>query len=183
MPAWCFPMAKELLEYSLTLEGTWLDRLRSHNNLAVLYEKQGDYQNAKAHYQLALDATTPEQQASYAPDAASRMLVCQLHLDGFAYSDELRRLYEEAQKLNDFSRLFQKCRFYLSLAEIVLGIRSGDLPAARTAWEQANAMLRPDSEGPLTALLKRKGYVESTGATRAARTYLKRASRELRRHS
>ncbi len=173
MPAWCFPMAKELLEYSLELEGTWLDRMRSHNNLADLYEKQGDYQNAKAHYRLALDAMPPEQKPDYAPDAAARMLVCQLHLDGFGYSDELRRLHEQAQRLDDFSRSFQKCLFYLSLSEIILSRHDGDLPAARSAWEQANAMLRPQYDGPLTALLKRKGYIESTGATKEARAFLR----------
>ncbi len=180
MPARCFPMAKELLEYSLELEGTWLDRMRSHNNLADLYEKQGDYQNAKAHYQLALDAMDPEQQAAYAPDTASRMLVCQLHLDGFSCSDELRRLYEEAQKLDAFNRSFQKCLFYMSLAEIILCRHNGDLPAARAAWDRANVMLRPHYAGPLTALLKRKGYIESTGATKEARAFLKRTARSLR---
>ncbi len=180
MPERRFPMAKELLEYSLTLEGTWLDRMRSHNNLADLYEKQSDYQNAKAHYQLALDAIDPGQKAAYAPDSAARMLVCQLHLDGFAYSDELRRLYAESQKLDDFNRSFQKCQFYLSLAEIILCIRDGGRSDARTAYDRARTMLRPDYEGPLTALLKRKCYTESTGATKEARAFLKRIKRQLR---
>lgn len=180
MPARCFPMAVELLEYSLTLEGTWVDQMRANNNLADLYERHADYDQAKAHYRLALDAVPSERKPNYAPDTAARMLVCQLHLDGFAYTDKLRRLYEEAQKLDDFSRSFQKCLFYLSLTEIILHKHDGDLPAARTACEQARAMLRPSYTGPLTALLKRKGYAESTGATNEARTFLRRSARKLR---
>ena len=41
-------------------------------------------------------------------------------------------------------------------------------------------MLRPGFEGPLTALLKRKHYTESTGATREARAFLKRIKNQLR---
>ena len=180
MPAWCFPMAVELLEYSLELEGTWLDRMRTHNNLADLHERHAHYAQAKDHYRLALDAMPPERKTDYAPDAAARMLVCQLHLDGFTYTDDLRRLYTEAQKLDEFSRSFQKSLFYLSLAEILIRQKEGDLPAARTAYEKASAMLRPGFEGPLTALLKRKHYTESTGATREARAFLKRIQNQLR---
>ena len=179
MPLWQFPMAKELIEYSLELEGTWLDRMRAHAALADLYERQADCQNAKNHYQLALDAVIPEQRERYAPDFASRMLVCQLHLDRFTYSDDLRRLYDQAQKLDEFSRSFLKCRFYLSLAEIILRRRDGDLPAARASWDRAAAMLRPGHEGPITALLRRKGHIESTGATKEARTFLKKIKRQL----
>lgn len=179
MPAWCFPMAVELLQYSLTLEGTWLDRMRAHNNLADLHEKHADYEQAKAHYRLALDAVPPAQKPAYSPDAAARMLVCQLHLNRFAYSDELRRLYSESQRLDDFSRSFQKYRFYLSLAQLLISLHDGDLPAARTAHKTAMAILRPSSVGPLTALLKRKSYIESAGATPEARKFLKRISKDL----
>ncbi|MBE6951433.1 MAG: hypothetical protein E7451_08885 [Ruminococcaceae bacterium] len=179
MPLWQFPMAVELLEYSLTLEGTWLDRMRAHHNLADLYERQGDYSNAKCHYRLALDAVPPEQAPAYAPDAAARMLICQLHLDSFTYSDELRRLYDLSMTLDDFSRSFQKCLFYLSLAEIVIHKHNGSIPAARAAYDKASSMLCPGYEGPLTALLKRKNYIESAGATKDARAFLKRTAKIL----
>ena len=179
MPSRCFPQAVELIEYSLTLEGTWLDRMRAHHNLADLYERQGDYSNAKCHYRLALDAVPPEQAPAYAPDTAARMLICQLHLDGFTYSDELRRLYDLSMTLDEFSRSFQKCLFYLSLAEIVIHRHSGGIPAARAAYDKASSMLRPGCEGPLTALLRRKNYIESTGATKEALAFLKRIAKKL----
>ena len=180
MPLWQFPMAVELLEYSLELEGTWIDKMRVHNNLADLYERHADYVQAKNHYRLAQDAVPPEQKSAYAPDAASRMLVCQLHLDGFSCSEELRHLYEQSQKLDDFSRAFQKCRFYLSLAQILISLHDDDLPAARAAYELAKSILRPGSEGPLIALLKRKKYIESAGATQEALAFLKRIKTQLR---
>ena len=179
MPSWQFPMARELIEYSLTLEGTWTDRMRAHATLAGLYEKRDDYRNALYHYQLSLDAMPAEQQADYGPDSAARMLVCRLHLDSFTYSDGLRSLYEQAQKLNEFSRSFQENLFYFSLAELILSRQDGDLPAARTAYDRAAAMLRPGYEGPITALLKRKNYIESTGATKEARAFLKQMKRQL----
>lgn len=180
MPLRQFSTAKELIEYSLTLEGTWTDRMRAHATLADLYEKQADYPNALDHYQLALDAMPAERKPDYTADSAARMLVCRLHLDGFTYSDDLRRLYAEAQGLDEFSRSFQKCRFYLSLAQIVLSVEDGDTAAARTACDRARAMLRPGAKGPLTALLKRKGYHESAGATKQARAFLRKAPRLLR---
>ena len=180
MPLWQFPTAKELIEYSLELEGTWLDRMRAHAALAELYEKQADYQNAITHYQLALDAVPAARHDRYAPDSAARMLVCQLHLDGFTYSDELRRLYELAQQLDEFSRSFQKCRCYFSLAEIIQYRHDGGLSAARAAYDHAADMLRPGYEGPITALLRRKGHIDSTGATAEARAFLKTIARSLK---
>lgn len=179
MPLWQFPMAVELLEYSLELEGTWIDQMRAHNNLADLYERRADYAQAKDHYRLALDAVPSEQKPTYAPDAAARILVCQLHLNGFTYSDELRHLYEQSLKLDDFSRAFQKCRFYLSLAQILISLHDDDLSAARAAYTLAISILRPGSEGPLTALLKRKHYIESAGATPEALAFLKRIKNQL----
>lgn len=55
MPLRKFPLAKELIEYSLELEGSWLDRMRAHSNLADLYERQGDYAAALQSYRLALE--------------------------------------------------------------------------------------------------------------------------------
>lgn len=179
MPDRCFPMAKELLAYSLTLEGTWLDRMRAHHNLADLCEKRGDYANALESYRQALEAVEPPKREDYVSDYAARMLVCRLHLDGFTYSSELRRLYTLSQTDDDFRRSFLKRMFYTSLAGIILHTHDGNLPAARAAWEQANTMLRPNHEGPLTALLKRKGHIESTGATNEALAFLKRAGKKL----
>ena len=179
MPLRKFALAKELIEYSLGLEGSWLDRMRAHNNLADLYERQGDYAAALQSYRLALEAVPAELQAKYTADTASRMLVCRLHVDDFTYSDDLRRLYEQASELDEFSRSFQKCLFYMSLARIVLGLHDGDLPTARAAYAQAAAMLRPGYKGPLTALLRRKGYRESTGATTLARAFLNKIQHQL----
>ena len=179
MPLRKFPLAKELIEYSLELEGSGLDRMRAHDNLADLYERQGDYAAALQSYRLALEAGPAELQAKYTADTASRMLVCRLHVDDFTYSDDLRRLYEQASELDEFSRSFQKCLFYMSLARIVLGLHDGDLPTARAAYAQAAAMLRPGYKGPLTALLRRKGYRESTGATTLARAFLNKIQHQL----
>ena len=161
------------------LEGSWLDRMRAHNNLADLYERQGDYAAALQSYRLALEAVPAEHRAKYTADTASRMLVCRLHVDDFAYSDDLRRLYEQASELDEFSRSFQKCLFYMSLARILLGLHDGDLLTARAACDQAAAMLRPGHRGPLTALLRRKGYRESTGATTQARAFLNKIQHQL----
>ena len=179
MPLRKFALAKELIEYSLELEGSWLDRMRAHSNLADLYERQGDYAAALQSYHLALEAVPAELQEKYRADTASRMLVCRLHADDFAYSDDLRRLYEQASALDEFSRSFQKCLFYMTLTRIVLGLNDGDLPTARSAYDQAVAMLRPGYRGPLTALLRRKGYWESTGATTKARAFLKKIQHQL----
>ena len=179
MPLRKFPLAKELIEYSLELEGSWLDRMRAHDNLADLYERQGDYAAALQSYRLALEAVPAELQEKYRADTASRMLVCRLHVDDFAYSDDLRRLYEQASELDEFSRSFQKCLFYMSLVRILLGLHDGDRPTARAACDQAAAMLRPCYRGPLNALLRRKGYRESTGATGQARAFLNRIQHQL----
>ena len=67
-----------------------------------------------------------------------------------------------------------------SLAEIILHCHDGDLSAARAAYDRAADMLRPGHEGPITALLRRKGHIESAGATAEARAFLKTIARSLK---
>ena len=179
MPLRKFPLAKALIEYSLELEGSWLDRMRAHHNLADLYERREDFQNAAAHYRLALEAVPEELQEKYAPDYAAHLLVCQLHLDDFAYSDELRRLFDCCRDDSDFRQQLLKPQFYRTLARLLLSLQDGDSSAALAAYEQATAMLRPGHRGPLTALLRRKGYFESTGATTQARAFLNKIQHQL----
>lgn len=51
--------------------------------------------------------------------------------------------------------------------------------AAMDAYARASSMLRSGSTGPLTALLKHKGYQESTGASKQARSFLKHLKKRL----
>ena len=68
----------------------------------------------------------------------------------------------------------------MSLARIVLSLHDGDLLTARSAYDQAAAMLRPGHEGPITALLRRKGHLESTGATAETQAFLKAIAKSLK---
>lgn len=180
MPAECFQQAVELIEYALEQSESWSDEMRAYHNLAIIHEKIGDYGKAINCYKFALAVIDPARVNDYSADYAFRMLVCLLHKDNFRYTAFLRRLYEESQELDEFSRSFQKCLFYLSLAEIVIHRHNGNIPAARAAYDKANSLLRPDYAGPLSALLQRKKYIESAGATPEARAFLKRIKNQLR---
>lgn len=158
---------------------SWVDRMRSHHNLAAILEEAGDWAAAKGAYADALAAVEAEQRGRYEADYAAHLLRTELHIGGFAYSAELEGYYQTAFQAVGVGRSFQRTLFYRLLAEVVIFDRHGDREKARAALAKASEMLRPGYEGPLTALLKRKGYIETTGATKEALGFLNRAKKEL----
>ena len=62
---------------------------------------------------------------------------------------------------------------FVFLNDAVHGIRAGlTFRQDKNAFTAANDMLRPGFTGPLTLLLKRKGFIESAGATKPALGFL-----------
>lgn len=180
MPGKCRKEAIALIELGLAEYcESWLDRMRAYDNLAGILETGGDWAGAKDAYAAALDAVEPERRGNYAPEYAAHLLRAELHVSGFAYSRELECYAQTADQADEFSRSFQKKRFYRLLAEAVIFDHHGDREKAGAALAKANEMLRPGYEGPLTALLKSKGYIETTGATKEALAFLNRAKIKL----
>ena len=107
------------------------------------------------------------------------MMRAEMHITGFKYSEDLFNYYSIAIQADSFSQAFLKKAFYRSIAEIIIFREQGDLTNAKKALKTANEMLHPNYIGPLTQLLKRKGFIETTGATKEAMAFLKRAARSF----
>ena len=175
MPSHFNKQAISLIQYGLTEYcDNWFDRRRSYHNLAIILEHCEDYVGAKQAYRKALESVELDKRDGYDSEYAAHMMRMEMHINNFEYTDKLESLYNVAINADEFSRAFQKKAFYLLLAEIIIFIKRNDLVNAYRAFVSANDMLRPGFVGPITLLLKRKGFIESTGATKPALDFLHR---------
>ena len=172
IPPRCYKQAIAMIQYGLDEHcGSWVDRMRSHDNMAIILENHGDYVGALKSYQDALVSIESDKQCSYDSEYAAHMMRAELHITDFKYSEDLLSYYNIAIQADSFSHAFQKKAFYRSVAEIIIFREQGDLTNANKAFETANEMLHPNYIGPLTQLLKRKGFSETTGATKEAMAF------------
>ena len=170
--------AISLIKYGLTEYcDSWIDRMRSYHNIAIILETNEDYIGAKKAYSDALSAVDLDKQASYASEYAAHMMRTEMHISNFEYTDDLESYYNTAIQADEFSQAFQKKKFYRLLAEIIIFCKHSDLVRAKEAFVAANDMLHPGFAGPLTLLLKRKGFIESAGATEPALAFLRKVKR------
>ena len=180
MPPRCYKQAIAMIQYGLDAHyASWFDRMRSHHNMAIILESHGDYVGALKSYQDALSSIESDKQKSYNSEYAAHMMRVEMHIIDFKYSEDLFNYYSIAIQADSFSQAFQKKAFYRSIAEIIIFSKQGDLASAKKAFETANEMLHPNYIGPLTQLLKRKGFIETTGATREAMAFLRRTARSF----
>ncbi len=178
MPIRYCKQAISLIEYGLSEHcDSWVDRMRSFHNMAIIYETIGDYQTAQRNYNHALLAIDDDKRSSYDSEYAAHMMRTELHISGFEYTENLRSLYDIAIQADSFSQSFQKKMFYRLLAEIIIFNNNGEVEKAKNSYCAAIKMLKPGYAGPLTALLKRKDYIETTGATKEAKAFLTRAKK------
>ena len=167
--------AISLIQYGLTEHcDSWLDRMRSYHNLAFIMEAHEDYVGAMNAYREALESVESDKRVAYVSEYAAHMMRMEMHISNFEYTDDLENYYNNAVQADEFSQAFQKKKFYRLLAEIIIFVKHNDCVSAKEAFAAANDMLCPDFVGPLTLLLKRKGYLESTGATKPALAFLHR---------
>lgn len=167
--------AISLIQYGLTEHcDSWLDRMRSYHNLAFIMEAHEDYVGAMNAYREALESVESDKRVAYVSEYAAHMMRMEMHISNFEYTDDLENYYNNAVQADEFSQAFQKKKFYRLLAEIIIFLKRDDFTGAKEAFAAANDMLCPDFVGPLTLLLKRKGYLESTGATKPALAFLHR---------
>ena len=175
MPSQFHKQAISLIQYGLTEHcDSWLDRMRSYHNLAFIMEAHEDYVGAMNAYREALESVESDKRVAYVSEYAAHMMRTEMHISSFEYTDDLVSYYNNAVQADEFSQAFQKKKFYRLLAEIIIFLKRDDFTGAKEAFAAANDMLCPDFVGPLTLLLKRKGYLESTGATKPALAFLHR---------
>lgn len=174
-----YDQAIELINFGLDQCGDcWPHRMLSYHNAAIIYENKGGYKNALELYKKAHDAVTDDKRRLYEPEYAAHMMRMEMHLSKFEYTADLQKYYETAVCADEFKRNFQKWKFYIALAEVIIFMHRGDKNRAKNAYDNAMNILRPDSEGALTAMLRRHCYIESSGATKEAVGFLKQLSFE-----
>ncbi len=181
MPPYYHKQAIEMIEYGLREYcNDWLDSMRSYHNIASILESNKDYIGAKKSYIEALYSIDPDLRSDYDSEYASHIMRMEMHISNFEYTDDLENYYNIAIQDDEFSQAFQIKRFYRLLAEIIILSKCGDKVSAKITIIEAKKMLRPSFIGPLTQLLARKGFIETSGATKEAIAFLRRAKRELR---
>ena len=177
MPSRFHKQAIEMIQYGLDEFSefceTWIDRQRSYVNMAIILERIGDYGGALKSLKEALDSIDPQSRSSYEHEYAAHMMRLEMHINDFEYSDDLLNYYRSAGQEIGFAQAIQSRVFYRLIAEIIIFKQQGDLTSAKKAFESANEMLQPDYESSLTQLLKRKRFIETTGATKEAEKFLK----------
>ena len=170
-----------LMEYGLEQYGdSWVDRMRSYHNIAIVFEQNSNYHEALSSYRNALLAIDKNNRDSYEAEYAFHMMRMEMHVADFNYTDDLQKYYDIAIQDSEFSQAFQKKAFYRHIAEIIIFTKLEELNGARNAYYAATEMLQPNYVGPLTLLLKRKGYSETAGATKEALHFLKRFKRSFK---
>lgn len=175
MPSNFNKQAISLIQYGLTEHcDNWYDRMRSYQNLAIILENSEDYVGAKQAYREALESVRSDKRAVYDSEYAAHMMRAEMHISNFEYTDDLENYYNSAVQADEFNQAFQKKMFYRLLAEIIILIKRNDFIGAKEAFVAANDMVRPGFIGPITLLLERKKFVDSTGATKAALDFLHR---------
>lgn len=180
MPSRFHLQAISLIQYGLTQHcDSWFDRMRSYHNIAIILERDGDYAGAKQAYREALESIESDKRSGYHSEYAAHMMRTEMHISNFEYTDDLENYYNTAIQADEFSQAFQNKKFYRLLAEIIIFSNGNDLASAKEAFDAANDMLQPSFVGPVTLLLKRKGFIESTGATKAALAFLHRVKQVL----
>lgn len=180
MPHRWYKQAIEMIEYGLEEHcDDWFDRMRSYTNLAIILEKHGDYAGAKFAYSEAFSSVDSDKRSDYSDGYSADMMRMEMHISNFEYTEALEYYYNSAIRADEFNSSFQKTIFYRLLAEIIIFREKNDLSGAKKAFDSANEMLYPSFEGMLTRMLRRKGYIESAGATKEALAFLKRARRYL----
>ncbi len=167
-----------LMEYGLEQYGdSWVDRMRSYHNIAIVFEQNGNYREALSSYRNALLSIDKNNRGSYEAEYASQMMRMEMHITDFEYTDDLQKYYDIAVQASEFSQAFQKKVFYRSIAEIIIFTKQEKPNDAKNAYYTATEMLQPNYVGPLTLLLKKKGYSETVGATKEALNFLKKVKR------
>ena len=170
-----------LMEYGLEQYGdSWVDRMRSYHNIAIVFEQNGKYREALSSYRNALLSIDKNIRDSYEAEYAFHMMRMEMHVADFNYTDDLQKYYDIAIQDSEFSQAFQKKAFYRHIAEIIIYTKLEELNGAKNAYYAATEMLQPNYVGPLTLLLKRKGYSETAGATKESLHFLKRFKRSFK---
>jgi len=167
-----------LIEYGLQLCDGWLDTMRSHHNLAIIYEKCGQLEQALENYKTAMWAA-PAEQTGYVYEYSSHLMRMQMHISGFEYTDALKGYYEEATKADEFSRSFMNKALYEAVAEIIIFKHEGNLTEMKNSYDKATEMLSPSYVGFLTSILKKKKYAETSGASKETLAFLKKVKKLL----
>lgn len=176
-----YKQAIALMEYGLEQYGdSWVDRMRSYHNIAIVFEKNNDYREALFSYRNALLSIDKDKRDFYETEYAFHMMRMEMHIADFEYTEDLKKYYDIAVQASEFSQAFQKNAFYRSVAEIIIFIKQEKTNDVKNAYYAATEMLNPNYVGPLKRLLKSKGYSETAGATKEVLIFLKKVKRSYK---
>lgn len=163
----------ELIQYGLDqCCNGWFDKLHAYWNMAILYEKNSNYRLALDAYKQALEAVDDSKQTSYETYLVTEMMRVEMHCSGFNCTDDLMNYYEIAMEADEFHLSFKKNMLYQAIAEMIIHTAQGNISEAKSAYFKAIEIISPDFHSPLTTLLRRHKYNETSDATKMAMSFL-----------
>lgn len=166
--------AVTLIRYGLeNFAEDWLDFYRANLNLAIICEQAGKYPEAKNAYLAALSAVeTMSQKEDYIPYLSAHLLRVEMHLSGFAFTDDLLSYYEQAVTDHSLTADTRKSHFYRHLAEIIIAQDSKQKAAVKEAVRRARILLNGEDQSAVAHILKRHRYQDEVQATDEAIAFL-----------
>lgn len=164
--------AIELIDLAIPLSNSWVDNMRCHHNKGVIYENVENWFEAHYEYNKAFEAVPDEIKPQYEAGCSVHLMRSWLHCDGFEYSEDLQKYYENAVSLGDIVFRTVTDLFYKKIAEIIIFSHNGDSKAAEKAHTEALNILNPQYDG-LLARIRMRDYTETVvGASEQAVEFL-----------
>jgi tetratricopeptide (TPR) repeat protein len=121
---------------------TWFGTYTAYYDIGMIYEKNGQYNQAYGAY-LKADEALGEDHVSYRQNLAGNLMWMLLHIDKFRYSVKLEKYYGQFNTIDNFAKAFINNEFPLTVARIVIDLQHGRINEAKESYSKALSMSSP----------------------------------------
>lgn len=157
----------------------WIDSMRLHLNLGIIYLGAKQYQNAKEAFERAFEAVPEDKKASYEAHISLDILIAELHCANFQYTDRIKELFISICKADEFEAGFARHIFYRSVAGMIIAEHENLIDDFKVLYGIASRIIDGEHRGFVDKILKRHRCANSAGATKEALTYLDVAKKHI----
>lgn len=164
--------ALELIDFAMPMCEGWVELMRCYHNKGIIYEGTGNWFDAMREYKKSFEVIPDDIKPKYVSGVSMHMLRAEMHCNGFEYTDDLQKYYDEAIADGTNQIVFTNL-FYLRVAELIINTHKGNQPAAAKAYSEAKAILNPQYDGIYAKIKAKSVYTDAVGASEAAKNYIK----------
>ena len=168
-----FEGAARMIRYGLdNFAEMWIDFYRSYENLAKIFLRRDKYQEARACYLAELEKMLELHEERYSDVLAVDLVFSELHCEGFACTDNLRRFHDLAKSDLAKTGFTRRERFYFALAELVIALHDQGVEGAQSAYLYVMCILKGLDPNANDGILQKHRYMNDAYATGASLRYL-----------